>query len=170
MQMTGLNAFAETILGLSAQPRDLSMAQICVRACVVYVALLAFVRFGKKRFLGGATAFDTVLVILIGSMAARAITGNAAFFGTLAAIYVLIVLHWFISLISRDWPSFSYLVKGQPTVLIHKGRLDRAALRQAHMSDDDLDEDLRQEGIDNPGGVKEARLERSGKISVVRNE
>jgi len=165
--MYEVNAFADKILGLTAQPHDLTMAQICLRACIVYIALLVFVRLGKKRFLGSATAFDTVLVILIGSMAARAITGNAAFFGTLAAIYVLIALHWLISLISRDWPAFSNLVKGRPTVLIRKGRVDRSALSQAHMSDDDLDEDLRLGGVDGTGSVKEARLERSGKVSVV---
>jgi uncharacterized membrane protein YcaP (DUF421 family) len=35
------------------------------------------------------------------------------------------------------------------------------------MSEDDLAEDLRQQGVNNPGEVKEARLERSGKLSVI---
>lgn len=166
--MTALNKFAETILGLSSQPYDLSVFQICMRAVVVYIALLVFVRSGKKQFLGHATAFDIVLVILIGSIAARAVAGNAPFFGTLVAIYLLIALHWLISLITRDWPAFSDLVKGNPTVLIRNGRVDKAALKQAHMSADDLEEDLRQEGVDKAGSVKEARLERSGRVSVVR--
>ena len=138
-----------------------------MRAGVVYVALLFFVRAGKKRFLGRATAFDIVLIILIGSIAARAVAGAAPFIGTLVAIYVLIALHWVISLISRDWPAFSSVVKGNPTVLIHNGRVDKAALKGAHMSPDDLDEDLRQEGVGTASGVKEARLERSGRVSVV---
>jgi uncharacterized membrane protein YcaP (DUF421 family) len=37
----------------------------------------------------------------------------------------------------------------------------------AHMSDDDLAEDLRQNGIEEPKEVKSARLERSGKLSVI---
>jgi uncharacterized membrane protein YcaP (DUF421 family) len=36
------------------------------------------------------------------------------------------------------------------------------------MSEDDLAEDLRQEGIETPTQVKMARLERSGKLSVIR--
>jgi uncharacterized membrane protein YcaP (DUF421 family) len=36
------------------------------------------------------------------------------------------------------------------------------------MSDDDLAEDLRQQGVSNPEKVKEARLERSGKLSVIK--
>lgn len=166
--MTALNEFAETILGLSSQPHDLSVFQLCMRAGIVYIALLIFVRSGKKRFLGRATAFDIFLVIPIGSIAARAVAGAAPFIGTLVAIFVLIALHWVISLISRDWPAFSGVVKGNPTVLIRNGRVEKAALKQAHMSPDDLDEDLRQEGVDTASSVKEARLERSGRVSVVQ--
>jgi uncharacterized membrane protein YcaP (DUF421 family) len=36
------------------------------------------------------------------------------------------------------------------------------------MSEDDLAEDLRQEGIETPTQVKMARLERSGRLSVIR--
>jgi uncharacterized membrane protein YcaP (DUF421 family) len=163
-----LTDLGETVLGLSQQAPDLSLVQICVRAAVVYLVLLAAIRFGKKRFLGQATAFDFILVIIVGSTAARAIAGNVPFFGTLAAVCVLIALHWIISLVSRDWPAFSTLVKGRTTPLIKNGRIDRQALKDAHMSDDDLEEDLRQEGVDHPSQVKEARLERSGKLSVVK--
>jgi uncharacterized membrane protein YcaP (DUF421 family) len=62
----------------------------------------------------------------------------------------------------------SFLVKGHDTTLIRNGRVDRKALRDAHMSTDDLAEDLRQQGVDNHYDVKEARLERSGKLSVIR--
>jgi uncharacterized membrane protein YcaP (DUF421 family) len=36
------------------------------------------------------------------------------------------------------------------------------------MSDDDLTEDLRDRGIERPSLAKEARLERSGKLSVIK--
>ncbi len=130
--------------------------------------MIVFVRFGKKRFLGRATAFDAILVIVIGSAAARAITGNAPFFVTLAAVFVLIGLHWAISFVTHDSPKLGALVKGNPTVLIRNGRIDRKALMKSHMSPDDLDEDLRQAGIDDASKVKEAQLERSAQLSVIR--
>jgi len=88
--MTGLHDLMEMLLGLSLRSQQLNVAQICLRAAVVYLVMIAFVRFGKKRFLGRATAFDAILVIIIGSTAARAITGNAPFFETLAAVFVLV--------------------------------------------------------------------------------
>jgi uncharacterized membrane protein YcaP (DUF421 family) len=62
----------------------------------------------------------------------------------------------------------SFLTKGRDTVLIRDGTIDKAALRGAHMSDDDLNEDLRQNGVASAAEVKEARLERSGKLSVIK--
>jgi len=59
--------------------------------------------------------------------------------------------------------------KGNDTLLIKNGHLNRKALRDAHMSPDDLKEDLREQGVENSHDVKEAGLERSGKLSVVRN-
>jgi len=61
------------------------------------------------------------------------------------------------------------MIKGHPTTLIHDGKVDEDALRNAHMSMDDLLEDLREKGIADPAEAKEARLERSGKLSVIKN-
>ena len=159
----------DAILGLSvSNAGDLSTAQVCSRAVVVYVVLIGYVRFGKKRFLGQATAFDAVLVIIVGSMASRAISGTAPFVATLTATFVLIAAHWVISYLTESSSVLGYLVKGHDTLIIRNGRVNHQALRGAHMSGDDLAEDLRQQGVRNPRQVKEARLERSGKLSVIK--
>jgi uncharacterized membrane protein YcaP (DUF421 family) len=159
----------DSLLGLHAsRASELSVAQTCARAFLVYLVLIAYVRFGKKRFLGEATAFDAILVIVIGSISSRAISGTAPFGASLAATLVLIAMHWVISYFTRDWPALGALLKGHDTVLIRNGRIDHKALSQSHMAMDDLEEDLRQQGIDDPKQVKEARLERSGKMSVVK--
>jgi len=160
----------DALLGLSAsRAEELNAVQVCLRAVVVYLVLIGFVRFAKKRFLSQATAFDVILVIVIGSIASRAISGTAPFFPSLAGTFVLILTHWVISYLARNSRVLSYLAKGTDTVLIRDGRVDRKALAASHMSDDDLTEDLRQAGIEDPKTVKSARLERSGKLSVIKN-
>jgi uncharacterized membrane protein YcaP (DUF421 family) len=157
------------VLGLSAtKAEDLNTLQVCLRAIVVFLILIAYVRFGKKRFLGRATVFDAVLVIVIGSVASRAISGTAPFVASLAATLTLIITHWVLSFLTVGSPTLSYLTKGHDTVIIREGRVDRYALKSAHMSEDDLAEDLRQKGVTNASDVKEARLERNGKLSVIR--
>jgi uncharacterized membrane protein YcaP (DUF421 family) len=162
-------AILDAVLGLSAdKAQDLSTLQVCARAFVVYLILIAYVRFGKKRFLGQATAFDVILIIIIGSIASRAISGTAPFVASLAGTFVLIATHWVISYLTEGSPMLSYLTKGHDTVLVKNGRVLRHALTQSHMSMDDLDEDLRQQGVGSVKTVKEARLERSGKVSVIK--
>lgn len=156
------------LFGLSSNINGLAWWQIGLRAAVMYVALIACVRVGKKRFLGRASAFDVILVIVIGSIAARAIAGSTGMVGAVAAVLALVLMHWAFSYISRSSPWFGDLIKGTATPLIKNGRLDRQALWREHMSDDDLDEDLREFGVRKPSQVAEARLERDGKLSVVK--
>lgn len=161
----------DATLGLSAdKAQELSVFQTCARAVVVFAVLILYVRIAKKRFLSSATAFDAILLIIIGSIASRAISGTAPFIASLAGTLTLVVAHWLLSYVSRDWPSLSNLIKGHSTKLIERGRVDNAARRQAHISNDDLAEDLRTHGIESPAEVKEARLERSGKLSVIKKE
>jgi uncharacterized membrane protein YcaP (DUF421 family) len=156
-------------LGLSAtKAEELTTLQVCLRAIVVFLVLIAYVRVGKKRFLGQATVFDAVLVIVIGSVASRAISGTAPFVASLVAALTLIVTHWVLSYLTVGSPTLSYLTKGHDTVVVREGRVDLRALKSAHMSVDDLAEDLRQKGVANASDVKEARLERNGKLSVIR--
>jgi uncharacterized membrane protein YcaP (DUF421 family) len=160
---------AERLLGLSEKPEALTFAQVAVRAFLVYCVLIAFVRFGKKRFLAQATAFDAILIILIGSVASRAVSGTAPFFASLLAVGWLIALHSIFSFISCRSDRFSHLIKGNPTVVIRDGRVDRNALRKAHMSNGDLEEDLRKQGLGDAAEVSEGRVERDGTLSVLKS-
>jgi uncharacterized membrane protein YcaP (DUF421 family) len=158
----------DTILGLSLKSEQLGFGHMAARALIMYLALIVILRSGKKRFFGRATAFDIILVILVGSVAARAMTGGAPYFASLLGVIVLVGMHWLFSLMSRSSKTVSALIKGHSTILVRDGHVDHRELRTAHMSDDDLAEDLRQEGVADLTTVKEARLERSGQVSVIK--
>ena len=111
----------DATLGLSAdKAQELSVFQTCARAVVVFAVLILYVRIAKKRFLSSATAFDAILLIIIGSIASRAISGTAPFIASLAGTLTLVVAHWLLSYVSRDWPSLSNLIKGHSTKLIER--------------------------------------------------
>lgn len=147
---------------------NLSLLQMSLRAALVYIIAVALVRIGKKRFMGRGTAFDLMLAVVLGSIVSRVITGDAPFFAGLAAALTLVAMHWVFSALSLRWHSFSVLVKGDPRVLVRDGIIDRAEMHAAHITDGDLWEDLRGNGISDLSEVAEARLERSGQISVIR--
>jgi uncharacterized membrane protein YcaP (DUF421 family) len=163
-----ISDFFDAVLGLSLKSEQLGYGHMAARAFLMYLALIVIVRSAKKRFLSRATAFDFVLAVLIGAVAARAMTGGAPYFPSLLALMVLVCMHWAISAVTRDWPGLSKLIKGSSTLLVKRGQVDERALRASHMSMDDLKEDLREKGVADPSQVEEARLERSGKLSTVK--
>jgi uncharacterized membrane protein YcaP (DUF421 family) len=157
-------------LGLGLEGKELTAVQMALRAAVVYAAMVVVVRLGKKRFMSKATAFDVILGIMLGSVASRGITGNAPLGPVLAAACILLAMHWVFSALAVRWHLFGEAVKGHPVVLVREGRVDERAMRAAHLTGHDLQEDLRRRGLAHLEQVAEARLERSGDISVVRTE
>jgi len=168
-QMDGLDFFTD-LIGLGEEATSLSVGEMALRAAIIYVVTLLIVRLGKKRFMGSGTAFDMIVGIMLGSMASRAITGNAPMVPTMVGAAVLVALHWLFSGIALRSQAFGTFIKGHARTMIRDGQADRHQMRKAHITDRDLDEDLRSQGVDSAAKVREARLERSGKLSVVKQE
>ena len=59
--MSDMDAVARATLGLGLESKDISVLQMSLRAVIVYTVTVLIVRLGKKRFMGGATAFDVML-------------------------------------------------------------------------------------------------------------
>jgi uncharacterized membrane protein YcaP (DUF421 family) len=167
--MNTSSQFLQTLLGLGVEPKQLTFLQVSLRGVIVFIATLIMVRLSSKRSLAEKTAFDAVLVVIVGSMLARAINGSEAFFPTLGAGFVLVLLHRLIGLAAYYSHIFGILVKGQPVLLVQNGKIDRKKMLWNHISEHDLDEDMRLDAkTENLSKIKAARLERSGDISFVK--
>jgi uncharacterized membrane protein YcaP (DUF421 family) len=155
-------------LGLGRDSGEVGTAPMVLRTIVVYTFTLAVVRLGSKRFLSKATAFDVIVGIMLGSVISRAITSSDSFFPTLMAGATLVGMHWFIAWLAFRFDRFGTLVKGRSVLLIEDGKIQRDGMRQAGLSDHDLEQALRMQNnhID-PANIRLAYLERSGSISVI---
>jgi uncharacterized membrane protein YcaP (DUF421 family) len=54
-------------IGSGVQATDLSTAQVCLRAVIVFFAALIIVRFADKRFFARKNAFDVILGFVLAS-------------------------------------------------------------------------------------------------------
>lgn len=158
------------LLGLGADPP--ALWQMALRALLVYLAAIALVRLGEKRFLGQYAALDAVLGFMLGSVLSRAITGSSAFFETLlGGALGLILIHWLFAILSFRSDRFGDWVKGTERVLVRDGEIDWDGMQAGHISRNDLLSALRANArLADIDQVKEARLERSGDISVIEKE
>src|SRR2546425_11088832 len=121
--MNTLSQLLHTFLGIGTEPRDLTFLQVSVRGVIVFIATLIMVRLSSKRSLAEKTAFDAVLVVIIGSMLSRAINGSAAFLPTLGSGFVLVLVHRLFGLTAFYSHAFGIVLKGKPAVLVQNGRL-----------------------------------------------
>ena len=169
--MNTFSQLLEALLGLGVEPKQLTFLQVSVRGVIVFIAALIMVRLSSKRSLAEKTAFDAVLVVIIGSMLARVINGSEAFFPTLGTGFVLVLLHRLFGLAAYYSHAFGILVKGQPAMLVQNGRIQRKNMFWNHISKHDLEEDMRLDvKTDDLSKIQAARLERSGDISFIKTE
>ena len=156
------------LLGLQLKAEQLGISQMGLRAVYAYVLLVAIARMGHKRLLDRTTAFDIVLGILLGSVASRAITGNAPFYPSISACAVLILMHALFAKAAFRSKLFSFLVKGRAVLLVRDGVPDPQGLRKTDVAEHDLAEALRLHGMTDVEKVALLHIERNGRISVVK--
>lgn len=156
--------------GVESESR-LTVMNMVIRAVIVYILAVMMVRIGEKRFFGKNTAFDIILGIMFGSVVSRAITGSTEFLPTLSAGFVLILMHWLFAALAFYVDGVGVFLKGRNRLLVQDGEMLWEAMRDSHITERDLMSALRSQArIDSIEDVKEARLERSGSISVIRKE
>src|SRR5205809_7650572 len=128
------NSFGE-LLGLGVESKELTFLQVSLRGVIVFAATLVMMRLSSKRSLAEKTAFDAVLIVIIASVLARAINGSAAFFPTLGAGFVLVILHRLLGVAAYHSHAFGCVIKGRPAVIVQNGKLNRETMRRNQVSE-----------------------------------
>lgn len=158
----------KSALGLEAEPKDLNLWQVSLRAIIVFVVSLVIVRLANRRFLAKMSAFDAILGFMLASMLARAINGSGPFFPTLAGGFVLVGLHRLLAALTFRSARVGLWVKGEPEALACDGKLNPRAMQKHNISEPDLLEAARLNGqITEVSKIKLATMERSGHVSVI---
>jgi len=142
--------------------------QECLRVLLVFAYGLTLVRIAGRRVFGKWSALDIIVSIIIGSNLSRALTGGAPLAGTLVASTLLMALHWILAQIAARSPGVSGVIEGRPQTLAQDGTLRRSALMRDSISQHDLEEALRQSGVEHVEDAKLIMLEPSGKITVLK--
>jgi uncharacterized membrane protein YcaP (DUF421 family) len=146
---------------------DATTAQLCVRATIIFLVGVAYIRIAGRRTFSQASPLDIVVALVVGSNLSRTMTGKAPFWPALAATLLLVVLHRLFVMLTIRWNWLARLMKGQPVVLVRDGARDRRAMLFHGIGEADLREGLRLEQVEEVSQVRRATLEDNGRISVV---
>lgn len=140
--------------------------EIVVRAAAVYLFLWFVTRVIGKRELGQLSAFELVLLVTMGDLVQQGVTQeDFSVTGAALAVGTFALLITFFSWVSWRWPRTRPALEGLPVVVVQDGRALEAVMRYERLSDSELREALREQGIEDLGEVRIGVLEPDGKFS-----
>ncbi len=145
------------------------LLQIVLRTGVIYLLVLIGVRLSGKREVGQMTPFDLTLLLLLSNSVQNAMTGpDTSLLGGAVAACTLLVLNYGVAAVSGSNRHLRRLVQGEPSLLIHDGKVIEPHMARERVSMDELHRALREHGINSPEQVALAVLEVDGSISCLK--
>lgn len=138
------------------------------KTIVVFAVLVGLTRIIGRRLLAQLTFFDFVIGVTIGTMGgAYVVTSTKGAYVLLGPVVLgaAVLATGYMSLKSL---TVRRLLEGEPTTLIQNGRILRESLLRARYSVDDLQMELRTQGVFDINEVEFAVLEPHGKLSVLK--
>jgi uncharacterized membrane protein YcaP (DUF421 family) len=145
------------------------LLQIVLRTGVIYLLVLIGVRLSGKREVGQMTPFDLTLLLLLSNSVQNAMTGpDTSLLGGVVAAATLLVLNYLVADVSGLSRRFRKLVEGEPSLLIHDGKIVESHMARERVSMDELHRALREHGINSCDQVALAVLEVDGSISCLK--
>jgi len=161
----------ETLDELFGHGSNLNSLQMCVRALVIFFITLLLIRFTGMRVFGIKTAFDTCIIIMLGSVLSRAVVGASPFIPTVLASATLVIIHKIIARLSVSNQRISHMVKGKPLSIYKDGILNEKNLKKCSLSFGDVMEEVRLNVNDTSlENIAEIFMERTGEISVIEKK
>ena len=166
-----MNDITYTLFGEGGPKNELNALQMGCRAFVMFFITLALIRVAGMRAFGQKSAFDAIIVIMLGAILSRAITGASPFFPTTTAGIVLAIVHRLLAIASVFNNTVGFIIKGRKTILFRNDKIEKKNMLLCSVSYRDLMEvvrlQLKESTMDN---VEEIYMERSGKISVIEKK
>ena len=139
-----------------------------VVAVLAYSALVVLLRVSGKRTLARMNAFDLVVTVALGSTLASILTSTElALAHGLTALATLIGLQFAIAWLAVRSAAVRRIVKREPTLLLHRGRMLDGALIEERVTPAEVRAAVRAQGIASLADVEAVVLETDGTFSVV---
>jgi len=140
-----------------------------IRALAVYFVVMFLFRVSGKRTLSQITAFDFVLLLIIGEATQQALLGeDFSITNAFTVIGTLLGIDIAMSVIKQRFKLAERLAEGLPVLLIHEGMPLHENIRRSRVDESDILHAARElQGLERLDQIKHAVLEVSGGITVV---
>ncbi len=133
-----------------------------------YAALVIIVRLSGKRTLSSMNAFDFIVTVALGStLASTIISRDVSLAEGVLALGILVGLQYIVSWSSVRSERVRKAVKSEPRLLFHAGVFLEDAMRRERITESEIRQALRSEGVGSLESVDAVVLETNGNFSVL---
>ena len=144
---------------------------IIFRTILMYFLILIIFRIMGKREIAELSLLDLIVFLMVAEIAAVAIVEKEVKIREIIIPMVLLLaIQIFLSYLSLKNQKLRKLFDGNPTILIHNGKIDERAMKKERYNFDDLLQQLREKDVFDIAEVAFAILEPSGDLSVMKKE
>jgi len=144
---------------------------IVLRSVAVYVFMVIALRIFGKKELSQLNTADVILILLISNSVQNAMVGsNSSLLGGITAAVALFVINLIFKKIMMNSKFIKELVQDKPEILIHDGRTYFKTLAKLGITSEELQEAMREHGVEFYKDVKLAMFEIDGSISIVSGD
>jgi uncharacterized membrane protein YcaP (DUF421 family) len=146
---------------------------IVIQSVAVYIFMLIAIRIFGKKELSQLNTADIILILLISNSVQNAmVTADKfeAFKQGLVAALALFIVNFIFKKVMYNSKVISNLVQDKPEILIHDGIIDFKALARLEISSQEMEEAIREHGVQHFNEVRLAMMEIDGNISVISGE
>ncbi len=145
--------------------------EIVLRAAVIFVFLWVLTRAVGKKELSELSAFELVLIVVIGDLVQQGVTQeDMSVTGAMLAVGTIALLVVATSYISFRWTRTAPVVEGIAVLVVDEGRVLDEILRIERLTREDVVSAARQQGIGDLADVRFGVLEPDGAFAFVRRD
>ena len=122
---------------------------IIFRSVSVYLFMIVALRIFGKKELSQLNTADVILILLISNAVQNAMVGNnTSLLGGVVAAFALFVINIIFKKVMLKSKFIKNLVQDKPEILIHNGKVDFKALAKLGITSDELQEAMREHGVE----------------------
>jgi len=145
--------------------------EIVIRSVCVYLFMIIALRIFGKKELSQLNTADVILILLISNSVQNAMVGsNSSLLGGIVAAFALFLINLLFKKTMLHSKFIKELLQDKPEILIHNGKIDFKALSKLGISSDELQEVIREHGVEFYKDVKLAMFEIDGSISIISGD
>ncbi|WP_333601379.1 DUF421 domain-containing protein [Flavobacterium sp.] len=144
---------------------------IILRSISVYLFMVIALRIFGKKELSQLNTADVILILLISNSVQNAMVGsNSSLLGGITAAVALFVINLIFKKVMMNSKFIKELVQDKPEILVHDGKIYFKTLAKLGITSEELQESMREHGVEFYKDVKLAMFEIDGSISIISGD